>query len=51
MLQSDCIACLEHLGSGGNGLLIYMIVMDARQRNEANRAISIGKRYTDCPTL
>ena len=34
----------------GNGLLIYMMVMDARQRNEANRAISIGKRHTDCPT-
>ena len=47
----NCIACLEVPGSMGNGLLIYMMVMDARQRNEANRAISIGKRHTDCPTL
>ena len=46
----NCIACLEVPGSMGNGLLIYMMVMDARQRNEANRAISIGKRHTDCPT-
>ena len=35
----------------GNALLIYMMVMqDARQRNVANRAISRGKRHTDCPT-
>ena len=34
-----------------NGLLIYMMVMvDARERNEANRSISMGKRHTDCPT-
>ena len=36
----------------GNGLLIYMMVMkDARQRDKAKRAIIIGKRHTDCPTL
>ena len=33
----------------GNGLLIYMIVTQ-EQWNGANRAISIGKQYTDCPT-
>ena len=44
-----------------NGLLIYMMVIciyedqtivmeDARQWNEANRAISIGKQHTDCLT-
>ena len=35
----------------GNGLLRYMMAInDARQRNEINRAISIVKRRTDCPT-
>ena len=34
-----------------NGLLRYTMAMaDARQRNETNRAISIVKRRTDCPT-
>ena len=34
----------------GNALLVYMIVIDnARQCNEINSAISIGKRYTNCP--
>ena len=32
-----------------DGLLIYMMA-DARQRNAANRAISMGKQHTDCPT-
>lgn len=36
----------------GNELLIYMMMMeDARKRNKAKRAIIIGKRDTDCPTL
>ena len=35
----------------GNGLLISMMaIKDARQRNVANRAISMGKQHTDCPT-
>ena len=35
----------------GKGLLIYMMVVeDARQWSEANRAISISEQYTDCPT-
>ena len=34
----------------GNALLTYMMtIKDARQRNEANRAI-IGKQHADCPT-
>ena len=34
----------------GNGLIMYMMVMeDARQWNEANREISIGKRNTNFP--
>ena len=34
----------------GNAPLTYMMVIkDARQRNEANRAI-IGKQHTDCLT-
>ena len=51
MLQCDCIACLEDPGSMRNVMLIYMMVTkDAGQRNGANRAISICKRHTDCPT-
>ena len=35
----------------GNGRLIYMMVTkESRQLNAANRASSIGKRHTDCPT-
>ena len=35
----------------GTGLRIYMMVIkDARQRNIANMAISMGKQHTDCPT-
>ena len=35
-----------------NGLPIYMMVTkDARQDNEVNRAFSIGKQHTDCPTV
>ena len=34
-----------------NALLIYMMATkDARQRNEANKAINMGKQHTDCPT-
>ena len=48
----DCIGCLEDLGSSGTKLLIYMMVIeDARWWNGADRAISIGERHTDCPTL
>ena len=44
IVAMDCIACLKDPGSMGNGLLIYMVaIKDVRQRNEANRAISIGK--------
>ena len=51
LLQRDRIACLEDPGSMGDGLLIYMMVMeDARQWNEVNRVISIGKQHIDCPT-
>ena len=35
----------------GNALLIYMMaIKDARQRNEANRAFSMGKQHPDRPT-
>ena len=51
MLQRDRIACLEDLGSMGDWLLIYMMVMeDAGQWSEVNRVIGIGKQHTDCPT-
>ena len=36
----------------GNGLRVYvMAIKDARQRNVSNRAISMGKQHTDCPTI
>ena len=51
LLQCGCIACLENLGSIGNGLLIFTMVMEnAGQWNESNRVSSMGKRHTDCPT-
>ena len=50
--RNDELHCLpEEPGSMGNALLIYMMaIKDARQRNEANRAFSMGKQHTDCPT-
>ena len=35
----------------GNGLLIYMMAIKGCKTKECvNRAISIGKQHTDCPT-
>ena len=50
-LHAPVAACLEDLGSIGIGLLMYMMVIEAaREWIEANREISIGKRYTNFPT-